>query len=492
MAFPATGQIDSHQSGGEAYGESSVTGETDESEMEEDDDNQSECDEHDSYDWLEDIDCTAECTSNDSNHHDLIQAGYCHAQLIRRSQIGAVFYDEMEQISRQTYLLSIEIFDRYGRLKPEFKEHPLKRGTGAWGQELDKGDILLIDTIDIMEPYRRLGLATRLINDIVAEVQIKTNRPFFAIAWPSALYTYQGSYRTEKEFSDAFDMEQKRAIAFFRSLFFRRIGGTVWFAFASDPRHPSRSLAIDYDPPQPPSHPVGDMDIGRLLQESQELDDKEIVNNLAQLLLTHPADDPFWLSRDKKGNTVLHNLAIHYKPKALRRILEHEFGMQLKDLRNDGGDTPLEALLLQLENDRINTSYTSDFFQGFKKEAVQCVALLKGIANSATQFAQITYGCTCGECEAGFLSPRMAEALLTQAELAYDRLSGTYALGGEEDWKIFSKDYLGFVAVSVRQILRTNKSMRQGFADLFRPCCDLSDTEKVANEWKRTKNSFEC
>lgn len=54
----------------------------------------------------------------------------------------------MEQPSQDLSSVAFRVFDRYGRLK-EFKDHPVRKGTGTWGSELDLGAIFVIEHIDI-------------------------------------------------------------------------------------------------------------------------------------------------------------------------------------------------------------------------------------------------------------------------------------------------------------------------------------------------------
>ena len=44
-----------------------------------------------------------------------------------------------------------EIFDRWGRLKPEYRTHPIAKGTGIWGSELGQGNILILDEMRVLE-----------------------------------------------------------------------------------------------------------------------------------------------------------------------------------------------------------------------------------------------------------------------------------------------------------------------------------------------------
>jgi hypothetical protein len=69
----------------------------------------------------------------------------------------------MEELTEETYSLAFDLFDRYGRLKPEFKVYPVKKGSGIWNTELDDGDIFLIESLRIDRQYRHLGLLGNIL-----------------------------------------------------------------------------------------------------------------------------------------------------------------------------------------------------------------------------------------------------------------------------------------------------------------------------------------
>jgi hypothetical protein len=92
-----------------------------------------------------------------------VAAGYCQAQTINRLAISRDFYNEMEEALHHLSELTYTLFDRYGHLKPEHKKHPIKKGTGVWGKELDIGRILFFDDLQIIKQYRRQGFACKLI-----------------------------------------------------------------------------------------------------------------------------------------------------------------------------------------------------------------------------------------------------------------------------------------------------------------------------------------
>jgi hypothetical protein len=83
--------------------------------------------------------------------------GSCDAYLQR--SLMTDFYGQVEAYSKATGTLAFTAFDRHGRLKPEYKEHEVKKGSGVWGAELETGHVLLFRRIQITEALRRQGHA---------------------------------------------------------------------------------------------------------------------------------------------------------------------------------------------------------------------------------------------------------------------------------------------------------------------------------------------
>ncbi len=101
------------------------------------DSDRSEYDEFAGLKWLEEMEGLVTCNGGSSGVATRKQIGYCEAKLIRRSQIRATFYDDMDEPSRDTSLVAFELFDRYGRLRTEIKEHPIRKGSGMWNKDFD-------------------------------------------------------------------------------------------------------------------------------------------------------------------------------------------------------------------------------------------------------------------------------------------------------------------------------------------------------------------
>ncbi|KAI1401892.1 hypothetical protein F4819DRAFT_306770 [Hypoxylon fuscum] len=351
-------------------------------------------------------------------------AGVCNGKLIRRDRMRPAFHQEIEDPSEETSLMGFDLFDRYGRLKPEFKDHPIKKGSGIWGKELNYGDILLIEKIQVQKSHRRHGLGSKLVTAIL-EKTCNNTESFVAITRPASLVS-----ETEREISGVtnqerraiIDRENRIAILFWRSMGFRRIGSSDWFALAGARSHPCHTLpaADDYDPPAAAPR-TKFPDIKPLFKSLKKLEDTECLKVLQDTLQNHASGEPQWAATDRGGNTLLHTAGLNSKPECVKWIM-HEC-QQLAQVRNHEGYTPLEALQSHLE--RVRTQYTimdivqpiSDEFSGFSDAFVACSALLRGQTDvQRDELLRLKYGCTCGECISGFLSPRMHLVLLTLAE----------------------------------------------------------------------------
>lgn len=140
------------------------------------DDFGSQFDEFAEWEWLEQIDAFANVGTT--------QVAQCDAKLIRRGRIRNDFSNEIEEPSEETSALGSDLFDRYGRLRREHYEHEIKKGTGIWDKELDRGDILLFGNITINPLWRRQGIAAKIVQAVLDETRRKSTK-FFAFAQPS-------------------------------------------------------------------------------------------------------------------------------------------------------------------------------------------------------------------------------------------------------------------------------------------------------------------
>lgn len=474
-------------------------------------------DEFEEFEWMKSMYGEATIPDDTSNNRTKRIAN-CVANLIYRHEIRGTFYADMEEPSQDTSALAFELFDRYGCLKREFLEHPVKKGSGVWGKELDTGNFLLIESVTVEKDHQRQGVATKLANTVWEKARKLDGFVPYAFVWATHLntrsYRLEASYLSDIERNASFDRSQTRAVAFWRSLGYRRVGSTQWFCLAADPNHPSHRLAANEDW-DPPVHEVPVED-GRELKEVYPVhykidhsSDDDALKFLRQRLLTYPATDPSWSKVDREGKSIVHYAAECSKPHTLRWMLEQTFGVELLSRRNHAGETPLEALETVLESDRVKRDFqmmiipVSDQFTGFKPKSIACLLLRRGISDpSEMEHMRVAYGCTCGECIGGFMSPRMTFALLCQAEILHDELNQVVDGTTRSECCESNDHHLQHTTRRIRANLETNKSLRQGFTNLFNhaaPCLrskQIPHPEMVlraadaADEWPPCSKNF--
>ncbi|KAK6532131.1 hypothetical protein TWF694_003292 [Orbilia ellipsospora] len=434
-----------------------------------DDGDSSDFDEFEGLDWIEQI-IGSIYSKKPSNKEKPECLGFYVGALIRRSKICEIFHQEIDLPNQETAAMGVELFDRYGRLKKAHKNHPVKSGSGIWGAELDLGDILLIDRVSINEEYRRKGLGQKLVKMVLEKVLTKTNpQSFTAIARTTAVNSQLAAEcegKTEEEKQAIYDREQGVAASFLRSLGFRRIGYTDWFALAGNLQHPCYSLPAnqDFDPPKFSPPTIFDKLTKKLANIEGGTTQLETIQ---KVFGAYQESDEIWKATDAAGDTLLHHAVRYESPECINWILTKY--PELAKVRNCYGNTPLEYCEEYLENSRThgwNQLPKSDKFDGYSDAFVSILKSLRGLDNpSEDECLRIKYGCTCGRCQFGFISPRMHFALLVSAEIQHDLLE--HELGDPESFIEFNEENLKYLPPKVRNNLGTNKSMRQGFANLF-------------------------
>lgn len=112
-------------------------------------------------------------------------------------------------------------------------------------------------------------------------------------------------------------------------------------------------------------------------------------------------------------------------------------------------------------------------------EFEHCAFLLK---EAEIVMQQTRGGCTRGECLEGFLSPRMLAALHTQAELGHDMLNFLIDEMTGPEWVRDNSHFLIYKPAGVRNNLKTNKSMRQGYINLWKHIATCLHQKAVPTE----------
>lgn len=263
------------------------------------------------------------------------------------------------------------------------------------------------------------------------------------------------------EMRAAQDTALEDALAFWHSMGFRRVGTSSWLAWTDSPGHPSRQLAISEDcmwnrpGDTAASEPLPD-EMQRVFRRLFDAEVEE-AKCIAELRKTSPQDfnDDQWQIVDHAGNTLLHIASVSFKPEVVSFLMSRV--PRLTALRKTLGHTALDTLKDQLECVRTRRSFggeltvvASDKFQGFSPSNIKCLAALQRTAlfdlstlsegqieaiSSATdeevqrsrsqldvagirKALRYKFGCTCGQCIGGFVSPRIKFALLCVAETA--------------------------------------------------------------------------
>lgn len=421
---------------------------------------------------------------------------------VKRNRIRSNFWRDMEEPCQELSQIAFDVFDRYGCLRQDLKSHVVRKGSGVWGSELDHGSFFEIEDMFFEKEWRRKGLGTQLVNFLLAKARAGERNPLFTLVIPGWLnrdIRTDIDGKTRKEQQEITGNARNGATAFYRALGFRRIGASYYFGLAVDPHHPAHALPsnADFDPldeepdiDEPPEgyertyeelfgDPTKISWRLKLLEErlplhhaAITLPDKECVEFFKEFKMSEkPIGE--WLKVDRSFKNVLHIAASETKIQSVRWLLENvDDDQKLSSARDVDGYTPLEAFESHIETRRNRmehgamTIVIADKFQGHSAEAIGCLAALRKIENlSAIQYLRLKYGCTCGECIDGFLSPRMKFALLCKAELYHDMLCED--IGDGKFW-CMSNDFLfDHVAPDIQRNFRTNKSLRQGYANIF-------------------------
>ena len=431
-------------------------------------------DSDDEFPWFEEIDGLATLKPSTDNaaissgpaRGEERQIGGCDAKLIRRNKIRESFWLEMESPTQETSDLAFDLFDRYGRLNPWFYEHDFHKGSGVWGNELDHGDLLLFEVVKVDAAYRRRGIGMKLVNAILDKTRKKVSEQagFFALACPGFLWSEMSPDTRDNPSAMGKaekDAAMQAALGFWHALGFRRVGTSSWLAWTDSPGHPSRQLGIAQDSIDPHDLIADVLLSGEMERTFRKLADPavEAAECIGELTKAFPEalEDGQWQIIDQYGNTLLHIASMSSKPELVSFLLSKV--PRLAAVRNKKGHTALEALQNQLECERtrrsvgLMTLVISDAFRGFDASSIACLAVLERTAVSeisslspreidaiwsatdeeirrAPQLdvagirktLRYKYGCTCGQCIGGFLSPRMKLALLCVAEVQHDTM----------------------------------------------------------------------
>lgn len=149
--------------------------------------------------------------------------------------------------------------DTWGRGSPN-------EGSGVWGSEFGCGLLVFIEGIEVKHSLQGMGIGTKLFNralDWVEKRARELGQPAeacsFLVTEPGCLHQDvvrefgegnfdTGEYGERQAEVDAFRKKlTEKSIAFCRKQGFRRVGLSAFWAYATDPNHPSRQLTAEED-----------------------------------------------------------------------------------------------------------------------------------------------------------------------------------------------------------------------------------------------------
>ncbi|QKX60471.1 uncharacterized protein TRUGW13939_07616 [Talaromyces rugulosus] len=396
----------------------------------------------------------------------------CKAYLVRRWQVADTFWDDMEEPKHELAELAFEVFDRFGCLQPKFKDHPIKRGSGVWKDELNNGDILLIGDIRVNRCNRRKGIGSKLTHAIL-ELTAKKSRGFFAVTSPDMTITEVSPDHSRGEQSEKLLINN--ALKFWRTLGFRRICSSRWLGYTPDRNHPSHKIGPEQDFDLPSSKPSSfTLEMDSLAMALPTIDDTECLTRLKNIFVDIHLDDIIWEARNDNGDTFLHLVSCSSKIESTRWLMHSN--PKLCHALNADGSTPLDALEESAnQKRRIHQRLDartdiSDLFSGYDQATIFSLALLKGITPerlSEAEISRLKFGCTCESCLCGFLSPRMRNRLILTAEITFDFI---YTHGASLDgpaWCEENENLFRYLPEHIIQSFAVNKEMIIGFCMLW-------------------------
>lgn len=172
---------------------------------------------------------------------------------VHRDRIRDNFWRDMEEPCQELSSIAFGLFDRYGRLRRELKDHPIQKGIGVWGPELDLGSFFVIEDMLIDKEWRRKAIGTKIVTYLVEKSRTGSRDSQYSLVAPGWLTRDIESDtrgKTKDEQREIRARAYDNAVSFYRSLGFRRIGASSCFGLATDESHPARAIlpTDDFDP----------------------------------------------------------------------------------------------------------------------------------------------------------------------------------------------------------------------------------------------------
>ncbi|OBZ78391.1 hypothetical protein A0H81_02185 [Grifola frondosa] len=372
------------------------------------------------------------------------------------------------------HAFSVNFFNSFGWLKPEFTDNEYHKGTGVWGCELDEGMIVYVLSIKVIPAFRCTGIGSHMLKTLM-ECRETLDASFF-FCRPQA--TEKLSNKGERENVVAHLITTLRKFNFHvypllptpmgMITTFQDGKGPLFFKASSTQR---ASCAKSSQPPYPTPqfrYPVE-----------------------WSIISYGSAPPKDFADKDEHGFSTLHIAAAFHNITVVRLLLSlpgEVRNIVRADLHwrgNVDGQTPLEACEYDLRAQRECTCATFGRWDGHPADALRVAFLLRRAAEgyfpdyspmrSEPTQEEDEYvrahrlGCSCGACTEGWLAPRMRFRLAAQAAAQDVAMADACSLF--DGTQPLSADGVRTVARSVGMEhvpMRLWRSVTEGFHDGYR------------------------
>ncbi|RDB16562.1 hypothetical protein Hypma_002762 [Hypsizygus marmoreus] len=359
-------------------------------------------------------------------HPTLGDIGFLSAIRILRDFCVGRFHEVTDKNSQELQSFGWELFDRFGRVRSWLLEECNRRGTGCWGMELNSGALIHIMNISVeKQKYEHKGVGSWLIEKLLKSEHVKNIDNI--TCWPCPV-----GVRDKAEWTAL----QNKQISFFRKNGFRRIGRTYFFGYSLDPSHPCHALTATADA-NAKDHGFDTVETDTAETDTLVLrfpvqSDIIIVlsPDVSAILEAYHAKDPSSIhTPDSAGFTPIYVACARSNIFAVRTLLRLGVADDLLNANNKEGMTPLEKVETSSTAMRDFQQAMTGSWDGHSDGLLTCEFLLKRALGLPTVYdteekyvKMRKWGCTCGACAGGWLSPRMRFRLECKAASMKDTM----------------------------------------------------------------------
>ncbi|TRM60524.1 hypothetical protein BD626DRAFT_504273 [Schizophyllum amplum] len=343
-------------------------------------------------------------------------------------QLKGSFFELLDSKSAELSDFGAKVLDNNMNVYSKLVDDEYHKGTGCWGREMNEGSIMFIHELEVDRRVEHQGIGTRLLQELVAPNNYHVNPKTIIYCWPSS-----SRARSVDECCESLPP----IVNFFRKFGFRRVGRTTYFAHTTDAQHPSRllpasdDLAVDH---YKFSRPV-DEAMDRLRKDypihtamnPPGLRSASTTEDIIAAIHTAYTQDPASVHiRDEQGLSPIHIAASKGNLEVVKTLLS------LGDARDDilcrdniNDRNAMEAheehmqISLAVRQITIGPSECDSSKSDLTLQHLLKQAAGEDVGSLEDQLTKGGFGCICGQCRGGWLSPRVAHIMQLEAREAF-------------------------------------------------------------------------